>query len=94
MKAVQPLPNGYDPDFIAKNAALLEGAIVMLQFVALEVTPQIPEVQNLYKYAGEIGVPVTSSRLRLDPRVRALHRARRRGTELLAGGGRQRAQPR
>ena len=58
MHAVQQLPNGYDPDFIAKNAALLEGDIVSLQFLALEVTPKIPEVQNLFKYAGEIGVPV------------------------------------
>jgi ABC-type branched-subunit amino acid transport system substrate-binding protein len=58
MQAVQQLPNGYDPDFVAKNAALLEGDVVTLQFIALEVTPQIQEVQNLYKYAGEIGVPV------------------------------------
>ena len=58
MKAVQALPNGYDPDFIAKNAGLLEGSIVTVQFIALEVAPQIPEVQNLYKYASEIGVPV------------------------------------
>jgi ABC-type branched-subunit amino acid transport system substrate-binding protein len=58
MNAVQELPNGYDPDFVAKNAALMQGGIVSLQFAALEDTPQIPAVQNLYKYAGEIGVPV------------------------------------
>ena len=43
---------------MAQNAALLEGDIVSLQFVALQVTPQIPTIQNLYKYAGELGVPV------------------------------------
>jgi branched-chain amino acid transport system substrate-binding protein len=58
MHAVQELPNGYDPDFISRNAALMEGDIVSLQFLALEVTPRIPEVQNLFKYAGELGVPV------------------------------------
>ena len=60
MQAVQSLPNGYDANFVSKNAALLEGDIVTLQFVALEVTPQIPEIQNLYKYAGEIGAPTSS----------------------------------
>ena len=55
---MQQLPNGYDPDFIAKNATLMEGGIVTLQFVALQVTPQIQEVQNLYKYAAEIGAQV------------------------------------
>jgi ABC-type branched-subunit amino acid transport system substrate-binding protein len=58
MKAAQDLPNGYDPDFVAKNAALMEGGIVGVMFVALQVTPQIQEVQNLYKYTAEIGVPV------------------------------------
>jgi branched-chain amino acid transport system substrate-binding protein len=58
MHAVQELTNGYDPGFIAKNAALMEGDIVSLQFLALEVTPKIPEIQNLFKYAADIGVPV------------------------------------
>ena len=58
MKAVQQLPNGYDSDFISKNAAIMEGGIVTLQFVALQVTPQIPEIQDLYKYAAETGVQV------------------------------------
>jgi ABC-type branched-subunit amino acid transport system substrate-binding protein len=59
MQAVQSLPNGYDANFVSKNAALLEGDIVTLGVVALEVTPQLPEVQNLYKYTDEIGVPVS-----------------------------------
>jgi hypothetical protein len=59
MRAVQSLPNGYDANFVSKNAALLEGDIVTLGMVALEVTPQIPEIQNLYKYTGEIGAPVS-----------------------------------
>jgi ABC-type branched-subunit amino acid transport system substrate-binding protein len=59
MHAVQQLPNGYDADFIAKNASAMEGDVVTLQFVALENTPRIAEVENLYKYAAEINVPVT-----------------------------------
>jgi hypothetical protein len=59
MRAVQSLPNGYDATFVSKNAALLEGDIVTLGVVALEVTPQLPEIRNLYKYTGEIGVPVS-----------------------------------
>jgi ABC-type branched-subunit amino acid transport system substrate-binding protein len=59
MKAVQQLPNGYDANFISKNASLMEGDVITLQFVALENSPRIPEVDNLYKYAAEIKVPVT-----------------------------------
>jgi ABC-type branched-subunit amino acid transport system substrate-binding protein len=58
MKAVQSLPNGYDPDFVAKNASVLEGAIVSPQFTALENTPRIPEIQKLYEWAGKTGVQV------------------------------------
>jgi ABC-type branched-subunit amino acid transport system substrate-binding protein len=59
MRAVQSLPNGYDANFVSKNAALLEGDIVTLGVVALEVTPQLPEIENLYKYTRVIGVPVS-----------------------------------
>src|SRR4029078_12280090 len=59
MRAVQSLPNGYDANFVSKNAARFEGDIVTLGVVALEVTPQLPEIQNLYKYTREIGVPVS-----------------------------------
>jgi ABC-type branched-subunit amino acid transport system substrate-binding protein len=59
MKAVQQLPNGYDSDFISKNASAMEGDVVTLQFVALENAPRIPEVDDLYKYAAKINVPVT-----------------------------------
>jgi ABC-type branched-subunit amino acid transport system substrate-binding protein len=59
MKAVQQLPNGYDSNFISKNASIMEGDVVTLQFVALENTPRIPAVDELYKYAAEINVPVT-----------------------------------
>jgi branched-chain amino acid transport system substrate-binding protein len=58
MTAVQSLPQGYDPDFVAKNAALLEGAIVSPQFVALENQPQIPEIAKLYEWAGKMNVRV------------------------------------
>jgi ABC-type branched-subunit amino acid transport system substrate-binding protein len=59
MQAVQQLPNGYDADFISKNASIMEGDVVTLQFVALENQPRIPAVANLYKYAAEINVPVS-----------------------------------
>ncbi|HTL83627.1 MAG TPA: ABC transporter substrate-binding protein, partial [Acidimicrobiia bacterium] len=59
MRAVQSLPNGYDATFVSKNAALFEGDIVTLGVVALEVMPQLPEIQNLYKYTREIDVPVS-----------------------------------
>jgi ABC-type branched-subunit amino acid transport system substrate-binding protein len=59
MNAVQQLPNGYDANFISKNARIMEGDVVTLQFVALENQPRIPAVANLYKYAAEINVPVS-----------------------------------
>jgi hypothetical protein len=58
LKAVQSLPNGYDPDFVAQNASVLEGSIVTPQFTALENTPRIPEIQKLYEWAGKTGVQV------------------------------------
>ncbi len=58
LKAVQVQPNGYDADFIAKNAAALEGSIVFTQFVAFEKQPQFPEVAKLLEWAGKINVPV------------------------------------
>jgi ABC-type branched-subunit amino acid transport system substrate-binding protein len=59
MKAVQQLPNGYDSNFIAKNASLMEGDVITLEFVGLENQPRIPAVQNLYKYTGELGLGVS-----------------------------------
>jgi len=58
MNAVQSLPNGYDPDFVAQNGPSLEGDLVPPQFVALENTPRIPEIQRLYEWAGKTGVQV------------------------------------
>jgi len=58
LKAVQVQPNGYDADFVAKNAAALEGSIVFTQFVAFEHQPQIPEVQKLFQWAQKTGVSV------------------------------------
>jgi branched-chain amino acid transport system substrate-binding protein len=58
LKAVQSLPQGYDPEFVAKNASVLEGAIVTPQFTALENTPRIPEIQKLYDWAAKTGVQV------------------------------------
>jgi ABC-type branched-subunit amino acid transport system substrate-binding protein len=58
MNAVQELPNGYDQNFIAKNGALLEGSIVIPQFLAFEQTPQIQEIKNLFKWSDKIGVQV------------------------------------
>jgi hypothetical protein len=55
MKAVQGLPNGYDPAFVAKNADVLEGALVSPQFQAFEHQPQIPEIKKLFEWFGKIG---------------------------------------
>ena len=59
MNAVQELPNGYDRNFIAKNGALLEGSIVIPQFLAFEQTPQIQEIKDLFTWSDKIGVKVT-----------------------------------
>jgi ABC-type branched-subunit amino acid transport system substrate-binding protein len=59
MNAVQQLPNGYDQNFIAKNGDLLEGSIVIPQFLAFEQTPQIQEIKDLFKWSDKIGVKVT-----------------------------------
>ena len=55
LKAVQQLPNGYDNDFVANNAAVLEGSIVVPQFVAFECKPQIPEIKKFLAQMEKIG---------------------------------------
>jgi ABC-type branched-subunit amino acid transport system substrate-binding protein len=59
MKATQQLPQGYDPEFIAKNGDLLEGSVLSPQFLAFEHKPQIQEIKDLFKYADKIGVKVS-----------------------------------
>jgi branched-chain amino acid transport system substrate-binding protein len=59
MNAKQQLPQGYNQDFISKNADLLEGSIVIPQFTAFEQTPQIQEIKDLFKWADKIGVKVS-----------------------------------
>jgi len=58
LKATQVQPNGYDADFISKNAAALEGSIVLTQFVASQEQPQIAQVQKLFEWTGKTHVPV------------------------------------
>jgi len=58
LNAVQTLPNGYDADFVAKNATALEGSIVLTQFVAFEHQPQMPEIRKLYQWAQKTNVTV------------------------------------
>jgi branched-chain amino acid transport system substrate-binding protein len=58
LNASQSLPNGYDQNFVAKNADLLDGSIVVPQFTAFEQTPQIPEIKDLFKWSDKIGVQV------------------------------------
>ena len=55
LNAVQQLPNGYDQDFVANNADVLEGSIVVPQFVAFEVQPQIPEIKTFLEWMEKIG---------------------------------------
>jgi ABC-type branched-subunit amino acid transport system substrate-binding protein len=58
LKAGQQLPNGYDQNFVAQNGELLEGAIVIPQFLAFEHEPQIQEIKDLFKWADAINVDV------------------------------------
>jgi len=58
LNAVQVQPNGYDADFVAKNADALENSIVATQFVPFEKQPQIPEIQKLFEWAKKVKVPV------------------------------------
>jgi hypothetical protein len=58
MNGVQELPNGYDQNFIAKNGSLLDGSVVIPQFLAFEQTPQIPEIKDFFKWSNKIGVQV------------------------------------
>jgi ABC-type branched-subunit amino acid transport system substrate-binding protein len=55
MNAVQGLPNGYDPGFVAKNADVLENALVSPQFQAFEHQPQIPEITKMVAAFDKIG---------------------------------------
>ncbi|HTL84486.1 MAG TPA: ABC transporter substrate-binding protein [Acidimicrobiia bacterium] len=61
LNAVQTLPNGYDPEFVKKNADALDGSIIGPQFVAFEHEPQIDEVKKLFEWTNKIGVPVKES---------------------------------
>jgi ABC-type branched-subunit amino acid transport system substrate-binding protein len=55
LNAVQQLPNGYDKALIANNADVLDGSIIVPQFVAFEQTPQIPEVKTYLAQMKKIG---------------------------------------
>ncbi len=56
MKATQSLPNGYDADFVSKNAAALDGALVGAQFDAFEHQPPIAEQQKIKEWTSKTGV--------------------------------------
>ena len=59
VKAVQQLPNGYDPDFVAENGELLEGSIVTPQFTAFEHEPKIPEIEKFFEWIEKQGAKPT-----------------------------------
>ena len=91
LKAVQQLPNGYDQELIANNADLLEGSIVIPQFVAFEQEPQIPEVKNYLEQMKKIGkdpVEVATTGWILADQFVTGPRARR--TRVLAAEGHRR----
>jgi len=58
LNAVQELPNGYDPDFIAANAQYLEGSFLEPQFRPLEEQPQLPEEKLMLDWFQKSGVQV------------------------------------
>src|SRR5262245_18092815 len=55
LEAVQHLPNGYDAAYISANAGLLEGAVVIPQFVSFEHEPQLPIIEDYLHWMDEIG---------------------------------------
>ncbi len=52
LDAAQSLPQGYDQKFIA-NSPALDKAYVSPQFLALEQTPQIPEVRDFFNWTAK-----------------------------------------
>jgi hypothetical protein len=55
LAAVQNLPNAYDQQFIADNAADLEGSFLEPQFLPLEETPTLPEHALFEKWMQKDG---------------------------------------
>jgi ABC-type branched-subunit amino acid transport system substrate-binding protein len=58
LNAIQELPNGYDRNFIKANAAYYEGSYVIPQFLALEWTPQLPEIKLFEKWVAAEKKPI------------------------------------
>ena len=55
LKAVQALPNGYDPDFVAKNAQCSKARTSCPQFLAFEQHAADPRDQERsFKWVGKI----------------------------------------
>ena len=81
------------PASIADNADLLEGSIVVPQFVAFEQEPQIPEIKTYLAQMEKIGKDAGRGRDdRLDPRRSVRHRPQARRTRVLAAEGHRRPQ--
>jgi ABC-type branched-subunit amino acid transport system substrate-binding protein len=56
LKAVQQLPNAYDPAFMAQNASVMQDSIVSVLFAADEDQPQIDEIKKFHEWTDKIGV--------------------------------------
>ena len=52
-------PNMYNAEFVKKNAAILDGGIVLVQFTAIEHQPRIPAVQEYLDYTAAHNVKVS-----------------------------------
>jgi hypothetical protein len=52
-------PNLYNPEFVRKNAELLDGGIVLIPVLAVEHAPVPPALQEYLDYAHEHDMPVT-----------------------------------
>ena len=52
-------PNLYNPDFVAKNAKLLEGGVVLLPVLAIEHQPVPPALQEYLDYAKAHDIKIT-----------------------------------
>ena len=62
LNAVQSLPNGYDPDFVSKNAGAARRRARRRAVPSFEHQPQIPEMQTMMKWAQNIKVKPVGAR--------------------------------
>jgi branched-chain amino acid transport system substrate-binding protein len=61
LNALMVLQNAYDHGFIAKNAALLERSVVLVQQAPIETTPKFTALQNYLSWMKKAGYTTTEN---------------------------------